>query len=158
MGEQEPRVTLILPAPACKTWEARGKERDGLAPNRPKEAEIFFLPIQPVFSPSSLLKIRAELFFLAASCSAAKSRGSAASQKEEEVLVSSISPPQYLLTIWVGFLGFFLVFGFFFKWLPFFSAFCTDSAELPYQTTALWGGSNFQFQCTHIALLTEPKS
>lgn len=48
-------------------------------------------------TPSSLLKSRAE-FFLVVSYSAVKSRGSAASQKEEEVLVSSISSPQDLLT------------------------------------------------------------
>lgn len=123
------------PCPSLQDLESSGESKrwPGSRAVRPKEAGIFFLQIQPIFSPSSPLKSRVELLFLVVSCSAAKSRGSAASQKEEQVLVSSVSPPQDLLTH----LG-----GFFLMALHFFSAFCTDSAELwalsfPHQTTAL---------------------
>lgn len=44
MGEQEPRVTLILPAPACRSWGALGKGRDGLAAKQtdPRKQEYSF--------------------------------------------------------------------------------------------------------------------
>lgn len=94
--------------PSCPSLQALGstgkRQRwPGSKAVRPKEAGIFFLQIQPIFSPSSPLKSRAELFFLVVSCSDVESRGSAAFQKEEEVLVSSFSLPQDLLTHLGGF-------------------------------------------------------
>lgn len=107
MGEQETKVILILPAPARKHWE---KGEVAWQQSRSQEEGIFFLQIQPIFSPSSLLKSREELFFLVVSCSAVKSRGSAASQKEEEVLLSSISPPQDPLAHLGGFFSWTYIF------------------------------------------------
>lgn len=94
--------------PSCPSLQALGstgkRQRwPGSKAVRPKEAGIFFLQIQPIFSPSSPLKSRAELFFLVVSCSDVESRRSAAFQKEEEVLVSSFSLPQDLLTHLGGF-------------------------------------------------------
>lgn len=118
MGEQETKVILILPAPARKHWE---KGEVAWQQSRSQEEGIFFLQIQPIFSPSSLLKSREELFFLVVSCSAVKSRGSAASQKKGRGAVVIHLPT-------TGSAG---PFGWVFLMdLHFFSAFCTDSAEL----------------------------